>query len=128
MIRRPTPIEELYRWHRDSLAGLRPPVTAGEPQCGWFKMRYTQGGPWVPVAIWLEQCIDPDTDELTDPEVMKCLIGDRLADPRDVWLRCAAKPISEEEFMALARGDKHMTEIRQATHARVNLSQRPVRP
>lgn len=133
-MRSPTPQDELYRWHRESLARLgrgeaKPlPVDADEPQCGWFKMRAVKGGPWIPVRIACEQVIDPETGELAGPELMRAEVGieRRPASAYAIWPRCCGRPISEAEWESLIyTGDLATME---ATHAPVDLTRTPMRP
>lgn len=39
-----------YKFWQDSLAGLSPPMSADDPQCGFYRVR--RGDIWVPVAVW----------------------------------------------------------------------------
>lgn len=97
MIRTPTPLADLYAWHRAALAGEKPQITH-EPQCGWFKRRLVQGGALVAARIWLHQEIDPETGDLTAPEELRCEVGGKPRDPVDEWTWIADAPISESEF------------------------------
>jgi len=95
-MRSPTILRDLYAWHRQALAGLKPPVTH-EPQCGWFKRRLVQGGPMVPARIWMHQDLDEDGN-LTAPEELRCEVGGKRRDPVDEWTWICADPITEAEF------------------------------
>ena len=126
MIRQPTPEIVQYAWHDATLAGRLMPVYENEPECGWFRMRMVKGGPWVPVRIWLDQNIDPDTGELTDDEIMRCEVGAERRSPAATWTRCAGKPITEDDYYALmGRKDD---ETMRATHAPIDLTERAIRP
>lgn len=99
-MRRPTPLTELYRWHRESLAGKKPQITS-EPQCGFFKRTMVKGGAPVGARIWMEQPTDPDTGELVGDEVMRCDVGGKERDPTDEWVWLADYPISEADYLYL---------------------------
>lgn len=98
MIRRPTPLTELYAWHSAILAGHRPLTPVGEPQPGWFKRRLIKGGVFVPARIWLEQEIDEITGELMADERLLCEVAGERRDPDEEWTWLAGHPISEAEF------------------------------
>jgi len=126
-MRAPTSDAALYAWWRAALAGGRPPVHEGEPECGWFKTRMVRGGPWVPARIWCERDIDPETGELATPEALRCEVGGQHRDPSRAWLTLANRPISEAEFhilSAAAVADPRMA----ATLAVVDLTSSPTRP
>ena len=125
-MRTPSTRADLYAHHTASLRGESPPVFADEPQCGWFKMRMVRGGPWLAVRIWCESDIDHETGELADDEVLRCDING-IAESRIPWPRCANKPITKEAHAALLE-DEGLTETLQATHAPVDLTERPMRP
>ena len=126
-MRTPTPHAELYAHHAASLRGERPPMFEDEPQCGWFKMRMIKGGPWVPVEIWIDQHIDPVTEELSAPEQMLCEVGGEASPLSRAWPRCSNKPISCEAYYALVH-DEGLTETLQATHVAVDLTEKAMRP
>jgi hypothetical protein len=99
-MRTPTDLYEAWQWYRDALAGKRPPITT-EPHPGFYQRRLVRGGVWVPVAIWLEQEIDPLTGELTSDEELLCLVNGEFADVDEVWTYCAGNPIAESEYRFL---------------------------
>ena len=68
MIRQPTDLDDTLEWWRRTVSGERVPRIEDEPQCGFYKRRFVRGGPFVPVAIWLHQEIDPETGELETQE------------------------------------------------------------
>lgn len=125
VMREPTPDHVLYAWHRDTMAGLNPPVHDGIPECGWFKTRIVKGGPWVPVEIMVRRDIDPETGELTGPEELVACYDDRTIRAASVWVKMT--PISQDEFYALLQRHIDMP-IMQATHARLDLTKEPIRP
>lgn len=123
-MRRPTPEAEAYAWHRAAINGERPPVIEGEPECGFFSMRMVKGGPRVPARIWLDQDIDPETGELTAPEILRCEINGESRDPYRVWT--SLRPITEEAYHALVEAHSHDSRFA-ATHAAVDILD-PMRP
>ncbi|WP_313350248.1 hypothetical protein [Paracoccus sp. (in: a-proteobacteria)] len=126
MIRQPSDLDAVYSWWRRSVSGERVPRIEDEPHPGYYKRRMVRGGPFVPVAIWLDQPIDPETGELTAPEELRAIVNGRPADPLHVWLY--ARPISESEYDALT-GVRDRFEEMAATHVAVDLgAMAPIRP
>ena len=99
MIRQPSPAARLYAWHKAALAGEAPPIHDSLPECGWFKRKMVKGGPWVPVRIFVRRDIDPDTGELTGPEILVADVDGKLADPARHWTYLT--PISKRDYDAL---------------------------
>ncbi|MBO9430581.1 hypothetical protein [Sulfitobacter sp. R18_1] len=126
MMRQPSTFSELYRWHNAAMAGKNPPVHDGEPQCGYFKRRMIKGGPWVPVRIFVEREIDPETGELASDEVLCIEVeGIRKDDPADQWTYL--KPISRAEFNHLT--DYRLRDTRMMDPYRpIDLSEQPTPP
>ena len=126
MIRQPSDPEAIYSWWRRSVAGERVPRIEDEPQCGFYKRRFVRGGPFVPVAIWLHQEIDPETGELTAPEELRAIEIGRPVDPLRAWIY--ARAISEPEYGALT-GVRDHHDFMAATHVAVDLGEiAPIRP
>ncbi len=125
-MRTPSTHAELYAHHAASLRGERPPVFVEDPQCGWWQMRMVRGGPWVPVMIYCIQYLDKH-GALTAPEEMRAHRGADDVPAAWVWPRAANKPITEDAYLALLT-DEGLTETLQATHAPVDLTERPMRP
>ncbi len=126
MIRQPSDPEALYSWWRRSVSGERVPRIEDEPQCGFYKRRMVRGGPFVPVAIYLDQEIDPETGELTAPEELRAIENGRPVDPLRAWLY--ARPISVAEYEALT-GVRDHHDFMAATHVAVDLGEiAPIRP
>lgn len=98
MIRQPTPQMRLLKWHRDTIKGLRPPRHEDVPHCGWYKQRAHKQGPWIPVFIWCDQVIDPETGELTEPEVLKADVWgeDGPVNLARIWT--FLRPISRQQY------------------------------
>ena len=99
MIRQPSTKAALYDFWRRSVAGERVPRIEDEPQCGFYRMRKTRGGPFVPVEIEMIQEIDPATGELTADERLAAYENGRPVDPVRVWPYC--RPISAAEYDGL---------------------------
>lgn len=126
MIRQPTNMDAAYLWWRRSVSGERVPRIEDEPHPGYFKRRMVRGGPFVGVAIWLDQEIDPETGDLTAPEELRAIANGQPVDPVRVWNY--ARPISLDEYDALT-GARDRIEEMAATHAAVNLgAMAPIRP
>lgn len=74
-----------YEWYRDALAGKRPAIHDGQPQCGYFKRRNGKDGPWIAAAIW------------KSGESTQCRVGKTMADATTEWTWLAKNPITEAE-------------------------------
>jgi hypothetical protein len=81
-------------------AGERVQITT-EPVPGFYQRRMVKHGPMVPVAIWIDQDIDPETGELMADEVMRCLVNGKDADAQAQWSDVAGHPITEREYRFL---------------------------
>jgi hypothetical protein len=78
---------DVWQFWRDALAGKNPPITADNPECGFYKCRDGRGGKWLPVMIRHD-----DSGEL------RCRVGNNSnADPLEVWTWCAGNPISQAD-------------------------------
>lgn len=97
MRRTPTPLAEVYAWHRDALAGKRPAITY-EVHAGFYKRKLVKGGPFVPARIWLHQETDPETGELVADEVYLCEVDGKRLDAEEQWTWLCSRPITEAEF------------------------------
>lgn len=126
MMRQPTSNEAQYRFWRRSVAGERVERFEDEPQPGFYKRRYVRGGPFVPVEIWLEQQIDPETGELTADEQLRAVCNGERCNPYTVWTYCRA--ITLEEYDALTGARDAIADMA-ATHVAINLADlAPIRP
>lgn len=108
-MRRPTDLVAAFDHWRRRVAGETLPITM-EPMCGYYRRRLVRGGVWVPVAIWLEQEIDPDTGDLLADEVMRCAVAGREADPHEQWTYIAGQPIPHAEYEYLVANQKWAAE------------------
>lgn len=125
-MRRPTTESDAYRWWRRTLAGERVPRIEDEPEPGFYKIRRVKGGPFVPVAIWIEQDLDDKTGELIAPEELRCIVNGVPADPVRTWLFCRA--ITSAEYDALTGAHGRIEEMA-ATHACLDLgAMAPITP
>jgi len=126
MIRQPSSISEIYAWHRAALAGKRPPIHDGEPQCGWFKARMVKGGPFVPASITLQREVDANGDLASD-EVVVCEVNGFNRDAEREWVWLAKNPITRADYFALQELQQRYPEMA-ATHAPLNINAADFRP
>jgi len=125
MMRQPTPLADLLRWHTAALAGEDVDWNEYEPHCGWYFRRLVTGGPKIPVRIWMLQETDIDSGELTEPEVLHAeSLGEEL-DPVEIWSRC--RPISRDAYAGLLDTHKSIPAMKDL-HKPVDLSTTPVSP
>lgn len=68
-----------------------PPIADGKPQGGYYRMRQTKNGPWLPVEF------DLDADEI---EIIACINGMPVPsqDHNRIWLGCARHPVEFEDY------------------------------
>lgn len=102
-IRTPTPEDHLFRWWRAALRGEWLEIDGEDPQPGFYRRRLVKGGPWVPVRIWMEQAIDPETGELTEPETLRCMVDLKDRDPFRHWTYAMTHPITAEAYDDMER-------------------------
>ncbi|OJH45162.1 hypothetical protein [Paracoccus sp. SM22M-07] len=118
MIRQPTPEAVALDFWRRTVAGERVARFEDEPQPGFYKRRMVRGGPFVPVEIWIEQDIDPETGELTAPEELRAICNAQPCNPVTVWPYCRA--ISAADYDALT-GTRETIPDMAATHVALDL-------
>jgi hypothetical protein len=109
-MRKPTPRDELYAWHRNALLGVYGDdlgLSGEVPHCGWFKRRLVKGGVMVPARIWMFQPICPFTGDLTEDEALQCEVNGAFADAHHQWPWLCAHPIPEHEFLYLEATRAH---------------------
>jgi len=75
-----------YEWWRDALAGRPAETVESEPHDGFYRMRQHKGGPWLPVAIFVNK----------GGEQIARVAGD-VRKPEDVWTYCAGNPVSQAD-------------------------------
>lgn len=80
-----------YAYWRAALDGVFGPITEAAPQAGFYRRRLVRGGPWVPVAIWLDA-----------EDGWSAIVGDDIADVEPTWIACARHPVTHEAY-TLAR-------------------------
>lgn len=124
-MRRPSETTELLDWWTRAVAGEEPPRHEGIPEAGWYRMRDTKGGPWVPVEIRCIQVTDPFTGELTEPEKLVAVVPDRTMPAEWVWDRCS--PISREDHAALIERREALP-VMAASKVKIDLTATPMRP
>lgn len=113
-MRKPTSKDVAFKWWREALEGVAPPPINEVPQAGYYKRRLVKGGPWVPVAIWIDSQTD-ESGELVQQEIIRCAVDGRESDPVTQWGYCCSHPISEVEFKRLV--SKVKSEMRDGSHA-----------
>lgn len=57
------------------------PISDGVPVAGFYKIKKHKGGPFLPVALWMNQ------------GEWVCRVGPAMADPFETWLFCAKNPV-----------------------------------
>lgn len=95
-------------WHRKALVEFAKKLKSSTyritlpapdtPQCGWYKRRLIQGGPWVPAKIWREQAIDFATDKPGSFDNLHCQVGDTPRNASDAWGWLLNAPITREDY------------------------------
>ena len=88
---------DTLQWHRDALAGKKPPIHEIEPQCGFFLAKLE--GKLIPGRIFYYGERDED-GELNEDEYMRATIGGVEVDLHEGWVLMAKRPITEAEFNA----------------------------
>ncbi|KHQ51133.1 hypothetical protein [Mameliella alba] len=125
MIRQPTRLSVAYAWWRQALADPRTPRHDADPQCGYYARRAVKNGPLLPVRVYLDQEIDPETGELADDEVIRGEELGRSIDPARIWTHL--KPITVARYDALVA--EHRTNARMAaTNISYDVTETPMRP
>jgi len=98
-----------HTYWQNALSGNFGAVHENDPQCGYYRMRKGRGGPWVPVAIWLEgqgslrqgqNSINSDSGKLV------CLVAGMERNAYDVWTWVCRYPIAYETYVAVAEEGK----------------------
>jgi hypothetical protein len=94
-----------HTYWQNALSGNFGAVHENDPQCGYYRMRKGRGGPWVPVAIWLEDhgsvrqgqnSINSDSGKLV------CLVEGKERNAYDVWTWVCRYPIAYETYVAVS--------------------------
>lgn len=73
-----------YAWWRGAIAGTPGPISADNPECGYFKLREGKNGPWRPVAIWRK-----------DDGTLVCRVADATRDAHEIWTYVAKNPVTQ---------------------------------
>lgn len=101
-MREPSSPESKWAWWESAVAGRSPPIVEEEPHPGFYKLRRWPRLPyWLPVYVWIESPIDPETGELVDDERIRCEVDGKAANAKTRWTWFAHHPITEEEFQWL---------------------------
>lgn len=125
MIRQPSTYRALYAWHRAALAGAAPPIHDGMPECGWYRLRRSRGGAWLPARIWCHQEIDHATGELTADEYLRAEVDGIEKSPLVIWTYLT--PISRADFDRLTDQLLRVPGLLNTGHA-FDLTLSPARP
>mgnify|MGYP000942895820 CR=1 FL=1 len=123
-MRRPTPASVVYAWHRAALAGEGPAMHPGWPECGWFKMRNRVTRMWMPVRIFMERQICPETGDVAADERLVADVNGRICDPTSVWTYLT--PISRADYDTMLYRRALMPEIADDTNP-LDLTKEPLR-
>lgn len=98
-MRKPTPHDIVWDWHRRAIRGERVPIHDSTPQAGFFLTRLVARGALVPGSIWLEQIVCPETGELLQDERYRAEILGEEVEPNDAWPWLAKRPICKLFYM-----------------------------
>lgn len=86
-----------YEWWRGALAGKAHEIVDGRPENGFYRMRRSRNGPWLPVAIFT-----------TTAGEHVALVGSerKREDPNYIWTWCAKHPVAQADAKhAFANGN-----------------------
>lgn len=126
-MRQPTPGADLYAWHRAAMAGEDPSITEDYPECGWYRIQFKKGAPWIAVEIRIDREIDRDTGELICPErVYSHYLGQRRSDAERIWTWL--KPISRDRYKAMVATEFDTPTIPLTEAGFTDLTQEPALP
>lgn len=82
-----------YAYWLSALAGEKPEIHDGHPQCGFYRARMDKETPALPVAIWRDEA----TGEI------KCKLGYQsffqMKEPDRIWTWCANKPVRYADYL-----------------------------
>lgn len=80
---RPTYVDP-FLWHKEAIAGRKPPVDLTKPQLGYYRRRLP-GGKWQRVVIMM------------DGGLMIANVDGERVDPKDIWPFAAVNPVRYED-------------------------------
>jgi hypothetical protein len=98
-----------HTYWQNALSGNFGAVHENDPQCGYYRMRKGRGGPWVPVAIWLEgqgSLRQGENSINSDSGKLVCLVEGKERNAYDVWTWVYRYPIAYETYVAVAEDGK----------------------
>lgn len=123
-MRTPTPDADLYEWWANAVTGNESPRHESDPQCGFYKRRMVAKGPWVPVKVICQREIDIHGRLISDEQIVAVYPTGKEVPAANIWTHLT--PIGYLEFKALvaSSSDDRM----KATHARVDLTTKPMEP
>ena len=93
-----------YTYWQNALTGQFGAVHENDPQSGYYRMRCGKGGPWVPVAIWINDEVK-DSSDLPVSQLF-CLVDGKERNAYDVWTWVCRYPITYETYVAVAEEGK----------------------
>lgn len=74
-----------FDWWSQALTGQKVEINADAPQSGFYRLRRSKDGPWLPVMIRMHE------------GELRCRVGeDSAVNPHDIWTYCAGNPMSRE--------------------------------
>lgn len=82
-----------YAYWMDALKGNFGPVHDGHPQPGFYKKKADKNGNWNAVAIWMEG------------DTALAVEAGKTIDANDIWTWVCQKPIAEEVYRRVERGE-----------------------
>lgn len=91
-------MSDQYAWWRAALEdssriGKILPVHEGDPQPGFYRKRKHKDGPFIPVAIWMD-----------DSGHMLAQIDGQPGDAVDIWTWCCREPVSYDDYKGYMDG------------------------
>lgn len=103
---------EPFAWWSAALAGRKPPIHEGEPQCGYFKVRDRRGlnknlapvkRPWIGCAIWL-----------AEDGTLQAELAGRAVEVDSLWPYVAKHPIPYETYQFWHQHERWPEEVKAA--------------
>lgn len=77
--------------YQDAMAGRKVNFHDGQPQTGYYRMRKSKGGPFIPVAIWPHEGAMVAMVGTGEPG------GKVRRDPTEIWTYCCDDPVSKDD-------------------------------
>jgi len=93
-----------HTYWQNALSGQFGAVHENDPQSGYYRMRHGKGGPWVPVAIWINDAENYSSD--LPVSKLFCLVDGKERNAYDIWTWACRYPITYETYVAVAEEGK----------------------